>query len=393
MNDVLVIVLAVGAGSVALLSLYLRSRGRPRPISTSTAHTRDTLDEAERDRRESETNGELVEEILEGAFEGVLVLDPTLKPSFVNSSARRILGLAEDSLPPRLPSDQLHSLARYALAEDKEASDIVEVWFPERMTLKVRVTPLQHHRGVLVVVQDVTQESMAQRIRREFVAHASHELKSPVAGLHALAETVHQAVKEDRQAAARFSERLVAEAERLTRLINDLLDLSKLEDGAKPPENVIDLSRVAEREVREATPAAQAKRMRLSSSIASQIWVRGDDDHLGLMIRNLVDNALRYTPEEGAVHVEVQREDDEAIVRVSDNGIGIPLEAQPRVFERFYRVDRARAREAGGTGLGLAIVKHVAELHAGNVDLWSELGEGSTFSVRLPALSSGNSPT
>ncbi len=381
------IVLALAVGVAASLALGLpivrrnRRAHRPRPDDSSGAQLR-------QGSQEDDADVSLTLEVVERALEGVVVLDEAMKPVLVNAAARKMLGLRGPSPPARLPPDDLLVLARRALGRQEEVEDIVTLYFPERMSVRVRVVPLSGRRRVLLALQDVSQELLAQRIRREFVAHASHELKSPVAGLQALAEAVHGAAEEDPLRAARFSERLVVEAARLSRLINDLLDLSRLEDATKAPDTPVDLGAVACKQVAETASAAEAKAIRLEAPAASDpIWVGGDEQQLALMIRNLLDNAVRYTPERGTVSVEVSKDGGAALLTVEDNGIGIPREAQSRVFERFYRVDRARSRERGGTGLGLAIVKHVAELHAGHVELESELGQGSTFKIRLPALS------
>lgn len=316
--------------------------------------------------------------------EGVLVLDGSLRPIFANSAARDMLGFQTSRLPRRLPSEDVLSAARRALA-DVDVEEVLNVRFPLPMNLRVRATLLEEQGEVLVVLRDVTQEVLAQRIRREFVAHASHELKSPVAGLQALAEAIVQAVEDDPDAAARFAGRLVAESDRLGRLVDDLLDLSRLEDPATIPNEPANLSVVAEQEIVAATPAADEKGITLAHDVQPDVWVLGDERQLGVMIHNLVENAIRYTPAGGNVELKVSREGDNAYLTVSDDGIGIPLEAHGRVFERFYRVDRARSRDKGGTGLGLAIVKHVAELHRGSVTLRSDLGAGSTFKVCIPA--------
>jgi signal transduction histidine kinase len=164
------------------------------------------------------------------------------------------------------------------------------------------------------------------------------------------------------------------------------LDLSRLEDPAGVPEEPTDLAQIAHHEFEELNSAAAAKNMELIERIAPEVWVRGDDEQIALMVRNLLENAVRYTSDGGNVTLGVTDRDGWAIVTVTDTGIGIPREAQGRVFERFYRVDRARSRDRGGTGLGLAIVKHVAELHGGHVAVESVVGEGSTFTVSLPLL-------
>ena len=324
------------------------------------------------------------DEIIERMAEGVLVLDQDLTPVIANGAARTLLGLQEVSLPPRLPSEELLAVATRALEEEQGAEEIVSVWFPVRMSLRVRAARLEDRGGVVVVAEDVTQELQTQRIRREFVTHASHELKSPVASLQALAEALRESLHDDPSATERFAGQLLNETERLGRLIRDLLDLSRLEEAVDSPTEPIDLTDVATRETALVEPTAAQKGIHLDVAIDHGVWVSGDDHQLGLMVRNLLDNALRYTSTRGKVSIEVTRDSTFAIVRVVDDGIGIPLESQSRIFERFYRVDRARSRDRGGTGLGLAIVKHVVELHGGEIDLESELGRGSTFTIRLP---------
>jgi two-component system, OmpR family, sensor histidine kinase SenX3 len=337
----------------------------------------------------SERRSPMREEILERMSEGVLVLDEGMSPILANAAARTLLGLDQASFSGRMISEEVLAVGRRAAGARAEASDTVQVWWPRRGHLSVRATPLRDN-SVVVVIQDITEELRIQRMRREFVTHASHELKSPVAGLQTLAEAVRQAVDDDPEAADRFSERLVLEAERLGRLVGDLLDLSRLEDPEHITKETVDLSRVALQELRAIREPADSKSIELSSAIAPGVSVEGDQQQMSLMLRNLLDNAVRYTPRGGRIGLDVRLEGGQALVRVTDSGIGIPHEAQPRVFERFYRVDRARSRDKGGTGLGLAIVKHAVETHGGHIDLVSELERGSTFTVTLPATSLGS---
>lgn len=323
--------------------------------------------------------------ILEQISEGVVVLDEHLRPTFLNAAARAILGLQRTGVPERITSQEVGDLAQRALSSREPIEEILNLWYPIRSSIKARVTRLEDDR-LLVLLQDITEEELSQRIRREFVSHASHELKSPVAGLQTLAEALGQALQDDPPAAARFAERMATEAGRLGRLVTDLLDLSRLEDPARIPDEPIELSVLAEHELEQLGPAARSKGMSIVDRVTKGIWVKGDDEQIGLMIRNLLENAVRYTPDGGTVALEVTTNDSAALIRVQDTGMGIPREAQGRVFERFFRVDRARARDRGGTGLGLAIVKHVAELHGGDVLVESELGEGSIFTVSLPLL-------
>ena len=324
--------------------------------------------------------------IVERMAEGLVVLSNLLRPVAANEAARALLGFPEGTLPPRLPSDEVRTVARRALDSDGGVQETVSIWFPARKSLRVRAEPLGDHDGVVVVIEDVTEELRTQRIRREFVAHASHELKSPVASMQTLAEALRQAVGDDPQAATRFADRIVFEAARLGRLIGDLLDLSRLEEPQAVPEELVDLSASARRVIEDARVDGRVKSIELNVEISGGVFVKGDESQMTVLIRNLVENGIRYTLEGGRVSVDVYQDGGNAIVRVSDSGIGIPLEAQARVFERFYRVDRARSRDRGGTGLGLAIVKHVAELHGGEVRLESELGRGSIFTAHIPAV-------
>lgn len=373
MND-LVIFLLGALASAALAYAVARSR-RASEMHAPPVHVPPEL---ERERRRSEA-------ILERMNEGVVLLDERLRPVFANPSARQLLGFPEVSLPPRLPAEELAMLAWRSLREGRPMEQVVDLWFPARTSIRSHAAPMDDS-GVVLVVQDVTQELRTQRMRREFVAHASHELKSPVAGLQVLAEAVREASKDDPSAVDGFAARIVDETDRLARLIADLLDLSRLEEAEAVPENPVDLSEVVTTEVRSAEFAAERQETAIETDVQPGVWVRGEKPQLGNLVRNLLENAVRYTPPGGTISVTLLHEDGHAVLTVSDDGIGIPLEAQSRVFERFYRVDRARTRDTGGTGLGLAIVKHIAELHGGTVTVESELGRGSSFRTRLPAI-------
>jgi signal transduction histidine kinase len=230
----------------------------------------------------------------------------------------------------------------------------------------------------------VTDAHRIDRIRRDFVANASHELKTPVAGILATAETLQDAVVTDPNNAQRFVTNLAKEARRLSSLVQDLLDLTRLDQGTSD-HTITPLSSLVAEAVEETRGLAKAKRLNIDSAIDEGIHVQGRPWDLSLLARNLLDNAIRYTPEGGSVTIQLHRENGHARLTVRDTGIGIPTKDLPRIFERFYRVDKARARETGGTGLGLSIVRHVAETHGGSVSVDSQLGAGSTFTVMLPA--------
>jgi signal transduction histidine kinase len=225
-------------------------------------------------------------------------------------------------------------------------------------------------------------------IRRDFVANVSHELKTPATSLRLLAESLEEAIDEDPAQARLFATQLKKETERLSQLITDLLDLTRLESQERVENPVpVDVRSVLMTVLARMRSVARRKNITLQwkrFGRAAQYTVRGDETQLTSMFTNLVDNAVKYTPSGGRVEVTGGFEGSEIVIQVSDTGIGIPEEKLPRIFERFYRVDKARSKETGGTGLGLSIVKHVAENHGGRVAVESTPGEGSTFTVYLP---------
>ncbi|MDP9426483.1 MAG: ATP-binding protein [Actinomycetota bacterium] len=226
------------------------------------------------------------------------------------------------------------------------------------------------------------------KMRRDFVANVSHELKTPATSLKLLAESLVEILDEDPEQARFFAQRLKSETERLAQLTSDLLDLARLEseEGLQNPAEV-DVRSILMVVLARLRPAAKSKNITLSwrrSGPAGFYEIRGDETQLTSMFANLVENAVKYTPIGGTVDVEGVSSESEVVVRVSDTGIGIPEGSLSRIFERFYRVDKARSKETGGTGLGLSIVRHVVEKHGGTVAVDSKVGEGTTFTVHLP---------
>jgi two-component system, OmpR family, sensor histidine kinase SenX3 len=225
-------------------------------------------------------------------------------------------------------------------------------------------------------------------IRRDFVANVSHELKTPATSLRLLAESLEEAIDEDPVQARLFATQLKKETERLSQLINDLLDLTRLESQERVENPVpVDVRSVLMTVLARMRRVARKKNITLlwkRFGRAAQYTVHGDETQLTSMFTNLVDNAVKYTPPGGRVEVTGGFEGSEVVIRISDTGIGIPEGKLPRIFERFYRVDKARSKETGGTGLGLSIVRHIAENHGGRVAVESAPGEGSTFTVYLP---------
>ncbi|WP_372593891.1 sensor histidine kinase [Actinotalea sp.] len=266
------------------------------------------------------------------------------------------------------------------------------------LMLHVRVAALGD-RHVLLLADDRTEARRVEATRRDFAVNVSHELKTPVGALSLLAETVEDAA-DDPETVRRFAGRMQTEAARLSALVQEIIELSRLQVpdplGVASP---VDVDRVVQEAVDRARTPAAAKGIEIEVGRESGATVWGDHDLLVTAIRNLLDNAVAYSDSRTRVAVGTALKAAAGIVEIAvvDHGIGIPVDEQPRLFERFYRVDPARSRETGGTGLGLSIVKHVAADHGGEVTVWSQPGKGSTFTLRLPVirtpLSAGPTPS
>jgi two-component system sensor histidine kinase SenX3 len=248
---------------------------------------------------------------------------------------------------------------------------------------RVRVAPLSA-TAALVLVEDLSEALRIDAVRRDFVANVSHELKTPVGALSLLAEAV-QSASDDPEAVHRFSARMQVESVRLSNLVNDLVDLSRLQSGDPlKHSDVVEVSRLVAEAVDSTKLIANAREIDVVVGDPIPSAVLGDEGQLVMALRNLLTNAIAYSPPHTRVAVASRTDGTVVEVSVTDQGIGIPEGEQSRIFERFYRVDPARSRVTGGTGLGLAIVKHVCANHGGECTVWSVMGEGSTFTLRLP---------
>ncbi|MER7130534.1 sensor histidine kinase [Streptosporangium saharense] len=312
------------------------------------------------------------------------------------SSAARAFGLVRGE---NLMAAELLALARQVRRDGEIRESEIEVaghkFGQDSTSFAVRVAPLGSHGQVLVLAEDQTEHRRVEAVRRDFVANVSHELKTPVGALSLLAETIQDAA-DDPEAVTRFAGRMQHEAARLTYLVQDLITLSRIQ-GAEPipTPGPVPVDEVVHEAIDRCNTTAAAKDITLVAGGAEGLRIWGDDDLLVTALRNLIDNAVAYSPEHTRVVVSARAagpHSDSIEISVSDQGIGIPENAQERIFERFFRVDAARSRATGGTGLGLAIVKHVAAAHNGAVTVWSKEGSGSTFTLRLPAFGAAAVP-
>jgi two-component system phosphate regulon sensor histidine kinase PhoR len=261
---------------------------------------------------------------------------------------------------------------------------------PLGTTLRLVVLPIEpnaENPRTLAVVSDVTDRARLERVRRDFVANASHELKTPVAGIQLLAESAETAAEDgDIAQSLEFTRQIEAEASRLKRLVTDLLDLSRL-DSAPAPDAITDVRQAVDNAIAGHRGAAGRNELALQVDLSAirgvDVFVAAEPTDVAIALDNLLDNAIAYT-ERGSVSVSVKVSEDTVRIKVADTGPGIAPEHLGRIFERFYRIDRARSRDNGGTGLGLALVRHVVERSAGSVTVASESGQGTTFTLTLP---------
>ena len=369
---------AAAGAAAATVTARATSRRRVARMQAEILAARGSLEATERSSSEERL---IRDTILDSMEEGVLLLDPGGRRVFANGALGRHLGATPETVNGLLPLE-LQRAAKEAAAARTIIRTEANTGAPSRW-LRATAIPVDDDGSVLVVVRDVTEARRLDAVRRDFVANASHELKTPAASIRAAAETLRHGALDDPPAARRFTEQLEREAMRLSRIVSDLLDLSRLESGSDLAERVR-LDIVAADELERLEDMAHEAGLAIELHAQSVPPVAGSGRDLALLVRNLIDNAVRYTPRGGRVDVSVSAEDGKVILEVMDTGMGIPQRDLTRVFERFYRVDRARSRETGGTGLGLAIVRHVAENHGGDVAVKSELSAGSSFVVRLP---------
>ncbi|MBM7713846.1 two-component system phosphate regulon sensor histidine kinase PhoR [Bacillus thermophilus] len=325
---------------------------------------------------------------------GVLLVDKDGRILLANRAMGDMLGLEPETLKGKLhvevgKSADLSRLIDQCLLEGKEIRDEIQFYFPDERILDAHLAPYVGKRnelkGIVAVLHDITDIRRLEKMRSEFVANVSHELKTPITSVKGFAETLLDGAMDDEELLHDFLNIIHKESVRLHRLINDILHLSKIEQHLVTPiveeVNVTEVIRNVAETIRK---EVKTKGLELELPDNTNVWVEGERDRIQQIILNLVSNAVVYTPEGGKISVSVSERENEVDIRVQDNGIGISKKDLPRIFERFYRVDKARARDSGGTGLGLAIVKHLIESHHGSIKVESEEGEGTIFTVTLP---------
>jgi two-component system, OmpR family, phosphate regulon sensor histidine kinase PhoR len=342
-----------------------------------------------------------LEAVLASMVEGVLAFDRDERLLNLNAAAGRLLSIDPHqargrSLPEAVRNSQLQQLVTKALASEAPVEGDLLISGAEERSLQAIAATLRNAEGsrigVLVVLHDVTRLLRLESLRREFVANVSHELKTPITLLQGFIETLQGGALNKPEDAQRFLDIMAKHAERLNAIIEDLLSLSRIEQDAERGQIVLeegDLCEVLTSARNLCQAAADAKRIRLEAVCPAGLRARVNSRLLEQALVNLIDNAIKYSDPGTVVRLEGMAAGSEIVLAVQDQGPGIEAEHLPRLFERFYRVDKSRSRDAGGSGLGLAIVKHIVQAHGGTATVESKPGEGSTFSLHLPATPAG----
>lgn len=309
---------------------------------------------------------------------GVVVLSSEGDERFRNVSAASVAGARHADVLVEAATERLLALA----LRGHTSREQVNLAGPPQRALEVLGVPLEDG-GALAMIEDITERWRIDQVRTDFVANVSHELKTPVGAISVLAETIEGETEDE--LVLRLTSRMVLETQRMSRTIDDLLELSRIELGGEMLTSTVDMNDIIQEAIERISPIALRKGVPLEyMPIAGTSLVSGDFFQLVSAVSNLVENAVKYSEAGEIVNVRLQNIGDNVTVQVEDHGIGIPADSIDRIFERFYRVDRARSRGTGGTGLGLSIVRHVATNHGGEVNVRSREGEGSTFTLSIP---------
>jgi two-component system phosphate regulon sensor histidine kinase PhoR len=331
--------------------------------------------------------------ILGSMIEGVAVISAKERVLYSNRAFSQILGLEGQAVEDRPLIEVVRHIGLLAVikqaleAEKQESSEIV-VGTVRQRSFAVTATPVRAGgaSGAVLVLHEISELRRLERVRQDFVANVSHEFRTPLTAIQGFAETLLSGALDDPENRRRFVEIIRDHATRLARLTEDLLELARIEAGQLKLEfQPVSIEQLVASCVETASVKAGPKQLNLSSAVPDNLpEVRGDTNRLQEVLQNLLDNAVQYTPPGGKITVEAAHSGDQIIITVADTGIGIPQAEQSRIFERFYRVDAARSREAGGTGLGLSIARHIVEVHGGHIWVESTVGAGSRFHFSIP---------
>jgi len=353
-------------------------------LNEMAAKIAEYLEKSARERQELNT-------VISSINEGIVAIGPGKKIMFFNDRALQLLNDTSKDVRDKyyyqvIRSQHLNFLLNRFFEKPFFASDEIQV--EKDRTLEIVLTPFgvenQSRKGVVVLLRDISQYKKLEKIRRDFVANVSHEFKTPLAAIRGYGETLLDWALEDPNVNRKYAKKIIDQSLRLENLVSDLLELARIERLQNIQLTPFNPNPIIQDVLGQYAEIAQRQRLKLVAELdAQERQILGDPEMFRSIIANLVDNAIKYTPEEGDIRVLSQINAKYCTFSVKDNGIGIPVKEQERIFERFYRVDKARTRDIGGTGLGLSIVKHLAEIQQAEVWVQSEPNKGSSFSVKF----------
>lgn len=339
-----------------------------------------------------------VDSIMDSMTNGIIAVDTNYRVILINSIASELFGLKYGpgllgiNIIELIRNNQINIFLKETIEKNTSSVNDIIIGSPDEMILRVHTNPIKSknadsvNSGSLAFIQDITNLKKLEQIRTEFVSNVTHELKTPLTSIRGFIETLRSGAINDKEVAEKFLEIIDIEAERLYMLINDILQLSEIETKQKDS-NIAshNLKSVIDETLSIMQGTAEKKNISLSCEVDINVNIFANRDRIKQMLINLVDNGIKYNHENGQVHVRAFKNEGKITISVKDTGIGMSNEHLPRLFERFYRVDKGRSRDMGGTGLGLSIVKHIVNLYSGDIKVSSELGVGTEFIIRLPS--------
>lgn len=340
-----------------------------------------------------EIKNQQLKAILESMVEGIIVTEKSGHIISLNPTVEKIFNISEQDAEGKLfleiiRNNDIADIINYVLKNGKFKSCELSLVWPVQRMFEINATPIFEKNsvsGCLLVIHDITQIRRLETMRKDFVANVSHELKTPLTSIKGFVETLLEGALEDKENSRHFLQIIQDHANQLDNLVSDLLDLSHLESQEiKLETQSFDLKGLTDDILAGFKSQLKRKSIKAENILSGGLIVKADKNKIGQVLTNLIDNAIKFNQEKGSVKIYSQDLDDKIKIFVEDSGIGVPEKDIPRIFERFYRVDKARSRELGGTGLGLSIVKHTIELHGGNVGVESAEGFGSKFWFTLP---------
>jgi two-component system phosphate regulon sensor histidine kinase PhoR len=340
-----------------------------------------------------EIKNQQLKAILESMVEGIIVTDKSGHIISLNPTVEKIFSILKQDAEGKLfleiiRNNDIADIINYVLKNGKFKSCEISLVWPVQRIFEINATPIFEKdsiSGCLLVIHDITEIRRLETMRRDFVANVSHELKTPLTSIKGFVETLLEGALEDKENSRHFLQIIQSHANRLDNLVNDLLDLSHLESQEiKLEKEKVNLKALTDDILASFRSQFKKRAIQVTSDLSKGVFIIANKDKIDQVLTNLIDNAIKFNHEKGSIKIYSQDLDDKIKIFVEDSGIGIPEKDIPRIFERFYRVDKARSRELGGTGLGLSIVKHIVELHGGSVGVESTEGLGSKFYFYLP---------